>query len=680
MDRDRILSTPAAELEPIDSPAALDWASQWTAATTATLKEDAEPLEAEFLEILDSEDRIPVVVRRGDFLYNFWRDREHPRGVWRRTRELPTTDEISWETLIDVDDLAREEEESWVWKGARVRSPEYDRALISLSRGGSDAVVIREFDLITGSFVAEQPFTLPEAKSDLSWVDRDHVLVGTDTGEESLTDSGYPVESRLWRRGQKISEAPVVIRGQKEDIAVGAWADPTPGFERIFARRALDFYTAEHYFLDLEEGRSQRIEVPIDAEILVHREFLFVMPRTDYAGIPGGGLGVTLLADFLAGDQRLAKVFSPTASHSLQSVRFSKNFVLLGTLNNVASSIEAIALSDLPLPGKEAEPSRTAIELPELVTASIAATAPLDGDEVFILTSSFLIPSTLLRVDLETSPTPEVVRTSPAHFDTSGMETRQHWVESEDGTRIPYFISGRFEETPQPTLVTAYGGFEVSRVPYYSALTGKSWLERGGLWVLANIRGGGEFGPQWHSQAVKHNRHLVFEDYQAVLEDLVRRGYTTTKQLGIRGGSNGGLLTSQAVTAYPETFHAAVVQVPLTDMLRYHRWLAGASWMAEYGDPDDPADREVLESYSPLHNVVDHQQRPYPATLVTTSTRDDRVHPAHARLFARRLAEAHQPVDYVENQEGGHAGAADNKQIAHMEALIFTWLWAQCAH
>lgn len=680
MDRDRILSTPAAELEPIDSPAALNWASQWTAATTAALWDDAQPVEAEFLEILDSEDRIPMVVRRGDFLYNFWRDREHPRGLWRRTRELPTHDQIDWEVLIDVDALAQAEGESWVWKGARVRSPEYDRALISLSRGGSDAVVIREFDLLTGSFVAEQPFSLAEAKSDLSWVDLDHVLVGTDTGEESLTDSGYPVESRLWRRGEKISEAPVVIRGQKQDIAVGAWADPTPGYERSFARRALDFYTAEHYLLNLEVGSSQRIEVPIDAEIAVHRDYLFVMPRSDYAGIPAGGVGVTLLADFLAGDHRLATVFSPTASHSFQGLRFSKNFVLLSTLNNVASSISTIALDDLPLPRNEKKLCPTPLELPELVTASIAATSALDGDEVFILTSSFLIPSTLLRVDLATSATPTLVRSSAAHFDAEGMETRQHWVESEDGTRIPYFISGRFEDAPQPTLVTAYGGFEVSRVPFYSALAGKSWLERGGLWVLANIRGGGEFGPQWHSQAVKHNRHLVFEDHRAVLEDLVRRGYTTTQQLGIRGGSNGGLLTSQAVTAYPETFHAAVVQVPLTDMLRYHRWLAGASWMAEYGDPDDPADRVVLESYSPLHNVVDHQQRPYPATLVTTSTRDDRVHPAHARLFARRLAEAHQPVDYVENQEGGHAGAADNKQIAHMEALIFTWLWAQCAH
>ncbi|RNE48987.1 prolyl oligopeptidase family serine peptidase [Corynebacterium alimapuense] len=662
-------------LETIDDPKALDWARTWSAATASGVDKHAERdlLRGRIRAALDIDDKIAFVSRRGDYLYNFWRDADHERGLWRRsTLDSYLSEEPEWEVLLDVDKLAAAEEVNWVWKGAHVLTPSYDRALVRLSRGGADAVVVREFDLVSGSFVSDDPFTLPEAKSDLSWIDRDTLLVGTDIGSDALTSSGYPAQVRVWRRGHNIADAELYTAGQHEDVAVGAWVDKTPGFERIVTSRALDFYHSQQ---SVAAGLSpntvpQRLEVPEDCETVIHQQWLFVAPREQFAGIPAGGLGVIELDNFLAGDRDLRAVFTPDAHVSFQSMAFSANFIILTLLNDVATHLQVHELAD------PAGPAR-AIELPELVTASVVATSPLDGDEVWLATSSFTQPATLYRIELAESLVPEPVRQAPALFDTAGLSTRQHWVSSADGTYLPYFITGDFSRGPRPTLVGGYGGFEVSLQPGFSAVRGIAWLERGNFFVQPNLRGGGEFGPSWHSQVVKTNRHKVWEDHQAVLEDLVARGYATAEQICIRGGSNGGLLTSGALTRYPEAFGAAVIQVPLTDMLRYHTWSAGASWMAEYGDPADPAERASLESWSPLHNVVDQKQRPYPPALVTTSTRDDRVHPAHARLFAEALREAGQPVDYTENTEGGHAGAADNAQTAEVESLIYTWLIQQ---
>lgn len=652
-------------LEDIDTPEALAWAEKWSGESVEKLKSPAkDALEARLLAALDTDDRIAYVSRRGEKLYNFWRDAQHPRGVWRTTTlESYESDQPEWDVLIDVDALAEDEGENWVWKGAVVRSPEFDRALVKFSRGGADATVIREFDLATAAFVDDSPFELEEAKSDVTWVDLDTLLVGTDTGEGSLTDSGYPARVLTWKRGTPLEQAELFFEGSRQDVATHAWRDSTPGFERTFVSRSLDFYNSE---TSLEtEGGLVKLDVPTDCDVIVKKQWIFVSPRTDFAGIPAGGLGVLLLKEFLEGGRDFQPVFTPTESTSLQGLATTKNFLVLTLLNNVSTEIVTVPLND---PTTEHEH----IDLPEHVTAHVVATSPLDGDEIWVQAASFTEAPTLLRAELPGAL--EAVKKAPLQFENAGQETRQHWATSADGTKIPYFITGAFEEEPQNTLVHAYGGFEVSLTPSHSPTRGIAWLEKGYYFVEANLRGGGEFGPEWHSQATKLNRMKVWEDHRAVLADLVERGYATPEQIAIRGGSNGGLLTSGALTQYPEAFGAAVVQVPLADMLRYHTWSAGASWMAEYGNPDDPEERAVIEQYSSVQAVVGVEKRIYPPALVTTSTRDDRVHPAHARLFAQALLDAGQAVDYYENTEGGHAGAADNKQTAFVESLIYTWI------
>lgn len=636
------------------SPDALEWATQRSTTTVARYQDSA--LEQRILAALDTDAKIPIPRRRGELLFNFWRDASNPRGVWRTTTLGSYLGEPEWRVLIDVDALAAEEGENWVWKGAHVRSPFYDRALVKLSRGGADATEIREFDLVTGEFVPDG-FRIPEAKTDVSWLDRDTLLIGTDMGEGSLTDSGYPAQVYRWQRGQDLADAELYFQGDTTDVAVGAWHDAMPGFERTFVTRSLDFYRSRTF---LDQGELTLIDIPEDCGFSSFREWMFLAPRTDFAGIPAGGLGVIKFDDFLAGPREVTPVFLPSRGTSLQGLTFTQNFAILSLLDNVASRIVAVPL------GRWSE-HRTVLD--GLATIGVTGTSPLRDDEIWLTTASFDTPSKLLHGHIGGELTE--VKHAPALFDATGMETRQHWATSADGTKIPYFITGRFAGTPQPTLVHAYGGFEVSLRPYYSAARGIGWLERGGLFVEANLRGGGEFGPEWHSQVVKENRHKVWEDHKAVLEDVLARGYATPDTLAIRGGSNGGLLTAGALVQYPQLLGAAVSQVPLTDMENYHTMSAGASWMAEYGDPaEDPR----IKEWSPLAGV--DKQASYPPCLVTTSTRDDRVDPAHARLFAAALEEAGQPVDYYENTEGGHAGAADNAQAAHTEALIYTWLWS----
>ena len=683
-----------AWLDEIEGGRALDWARARSAETDDLLDDGPlrGELEGSILAALDTDARIPYPVRRGDYLYNFWRDADHPRGLWRRTSlesflagmpgaaDVPSGDGADgvgtreraatvWETVIDVDALAAAEGENWVWKGAQARYPDYDRALVHLSRGGADASVLREFDLATLEFVEDDPFQLPEAKSDVSWVSRDEILVGTDMGPGSLTESGYPKQVRRWRRGQKLAESELVFAGHDDDVAVGGWFDATEGFERLFVERAIDFYRSRR-FIAVDDG-LQIIEVPDDCRVSVHREWLLLMPRTDYLGLPAGALAVARIDDWLAGDRGYETLFLPDDRTSLQSVAWTRDHLVFTLLRDVATQLE---VRDI---GTWAEAPAPA--LPDSVTVTMVRTSPTLGNEMWLGGSSTLEPATLWRTESGSGAEPDVVRRAPAFFDATGMGTRLHWAVSADGTRIPYRITGVLDgpdaDLPRPTLVHAYGGFEVSLVPGYSAVRGIGWLSRGGLAVEANLRGGGEFGPGWHSQAVKTNRRKVHEDHQAVLSDVVARGYATPDLLAVRGGSNGGLLSAVCLTSYPELVGAVVSQVPLVDMLRYHTLSAGASWMAEYGDPDDEVEGAAIREWSPTQRVAKHGDRPYPPTLVTTSTRDDRVHPAHARTLVWLLREAGQPVDYSENTEGGHAGAADNRQIARLESLIHSWLW-----
>jgi prolyl oligopeptidase len=652
-------------LEDITGDDALAWVDAHNDPTLADLGgERFERMRAEALEVLDTDSRIPYVRRRGEHLYNFWRDAENPRGQWRRTTlDEYRTDDPGWDVVIDLDELSRADGENWVWAGADVIEPDLTLALISLSRGGSDATVVREFDMRTRQFVTDG-FELPEAKTDITWQDCDTVIVGTDFGPGSLTESGYPRLTKRWRRGQPLAEAETLFAGDPSDVSVGAGFDPTPGFERLLVSRSFDFFNRERY--ELRGDELIKIDVPTDAGTSIHREWLLIRPRTDWTvgstTHPAGTLLAAKYDEFLSGAGDLTIVFEPDEHTSLETYTWTRDRLVLVTLVDVTSRLELVT------PGTwQREPIRG---IPAN-TNTVIVDADDYGDEIFLDSSGFATPSRLLwgHVGDEVIE----VKSAPAFFDASDIEVTQHFVASADGTMIPYFVVGhRGSSGPGKTLLGGYGGFENSSTPGYGGVLGRLWLARGGTYVLANIRGGGEYGPRWHTQAMREGRHLVDEDFAAVARDLVDRGITTVAQLGAQGGSNGGLLMGIMLTKYPELFGALVCSVPLLDMKRYHLLLAGASWVAEYGDPDNPEDWEFISKYSPYQHVS--AERRYPPVLITTSTRDDRVHPGHARKMTAALEAVGQPVQYYENVEGGHAGAADNAQTAFRSALIYEFL------
>ena len=647
-------------LEDVTGDTALDWVRSHNEPTLAQLGDDEfEAMRAEALEVLDTDARIPYVRRRGKYLYNFWRDETNPRGLWRRTTlESYRTEQPDWDVVIDVDELARTDDTNWVWAGADVIEPDHSLALISLSRGGADAVVVREFDMRTRAFVPGG-FELPEAKTQISWEDEDTLLVGTDFGEGSLTDSGYARLVKRWRRGTPLADAVQVYAGERTDVIVAASVDRTPGYQRTLISRAVDFFNDEIY--ELRDGQLVRIDAPTDASLSVHRGWLLIELRTDWDNYRAGSLLAADYDEFVSGTKNLTVVFEPDERTSLHQYSWTRDKLVLVTLADVASHVQIVT------PG-----TWTAVDLAGVPpnTNTVIAGADSDGDEIFLDSSGFLTPSQLLHGTADGPVSP--IKAAPGFFDTTGLQVSQHFATSADGTSIPCFVVGR-PGAAGPTLLGGYGGFEVSRTPGYDGVLGRLWLARGGTYVLANIRGGGEYGPGWHTQAMREGRHLVDEDFAAVAADLVARGVTTVDRLGAQGGSNGGLLMGIMLTRYPDRFGALVCSVPLLDMKRFHLLLAGASWMAEYGNPDDPGDWEFISKYSPYQNIS--ADRTYPPILITTSTRDDRVHPGHARKMTAALEEAGHPVSYYENIEGGHGGAADNSQAAFRSALIYRYLW-----
>ena len=663
---------PFAWLEDVQGDKALAWAKERNAKTLAVLEARPEykPIYARTLQILDSKDKIPTPELYGDVVYNFWKDDQHERGIWRRTTLASyRTAAPQWETVLDVDALAKADGKPWVFHGAQCLAPAYVRCMVSLSPGGSDASVEREFDTKTKEFVAGG-FTLPEAKSFIAWRDENTLWLGTDFGSGSLTSSGYPRIVKLWKRGTPVSAATIVFEGKTEDVGSGGRTEIlTDGRYDLITRTPAFF--REETFLYIGD-RLVRLDLPEDARPrLFFRDRLLFSLRSDWT-VGGktyreGSLLAGTVADLLGGAHRYDVLFEPGARVSLADVERTRDRVLLQTLDNVRSRLTALSLKD------DGSWSRAEIPTPGIGTADLTATS--DQSESFFFTyEDFTTPKSLWLA--EKGAAPVQVKSMPAFFDAKGMTTEQFEATSKDGTKIPYFVvrpKGVKLDGTAPTLLYGYGGFEVSEVPSYNGVMGSAWLARGGVYALANIRGGGEFGPAWHKAAVKEQHIHNFEDFAAVAQDLATRKITSARNLGIMGGSQGGLLVSGTLALYPELFHAVVAQVPLADMKRFSHLLAGASWMAEYGDPDKAEDWAYIQTWSPYQLLKPDAK--YPTPFYWTNTRDDRVHPAHARKMVAKLEAQGHPVYYFENTEGGHGSGAVNKQTAQVNALQYAYLW-----
>ena len=667
-----VTEDPYQWLEEVEGKAPLDWVRAQNLRTDAALASTAEfkAMEAGIREVLDSDAKIPGVQKIGDYYYNFWKDRNHERGIWRRTTlEEYRKPNPSWEVILDLDALNRAEGENWVWHGADCLRPAYERCLIALSRGGADADVTREFDLKNKTWV-EGGFFRAEAKGALGWIDQDTVYVFTDFGPGSQTSSGYPRIVKRWKRGTPLESAQVVYEGTTEDMYISAVHDDTPGFERDFVSRTIAFYNDELHLVGAD-GSLTKVDAPNSASKSVHRQWLTLELREPWT--VGGrtyAAGSLLAADFdafMAGKREFDVLFEPTGRSSLAGFSWTRSHLVLNVLEDVKSRLSVLT------PGKDGWSRSEFVGAPQFGTLGVSAVDSEESDAVWLTATDYLTPTTLSLAEIGKAP--ETLKSMPSFFDGSRHVIEQHFATSKDGTRVPYFLVRPKDlkaDGSTPTLLYGYGGFEISLTPSYSGGMGRAWLERGGVYAVANIRGGGEYGPRWHQAALKANRHKAYEDMAAVARDLVQRRITSPGHLGVQGGSNGGLLTGNMLTQYPELFGAVVVQVPLLDMKRYNKLLAGASWMAEYGNPDT-ADWEFIRTFSPYH--LFDPAREYPPVIFLTSTRDDRVHPGHARKMAAKMIDAGKDVTYYENIEGGHGGAANNAQAAHMQALAYSFLW-----
>lgn len=660
-------------LEDVEGQRALEWVKAHNAVTLQRYEQT--PLFQEIyqtsLRTLDSDEKLVYPSMLGDLVYNFWRDAHNERGLLRRTTlESYLSGSPDWETVLSIDDLARAEDENWVYKGHQALPPSYERTLLWLSRGGSDATVVREFDLRSRRFV-EDGFILPEAKSDLAWKDQNTLYVGTDFGPGSMTDSGYARVMKVWKRGTPLEDARLLYEVSRKDLAVGVFVVRDPNEHHDFLTRVIDFWTDEK-FLVAEDGRLIRLDLPADAPVqAVFRGQIVVALRSEWErdGVtyPSGSVLGLDLKKLVEGEEQTATVlFDPTDGGSVESVYASAAGMLVNINRDVRTDLFRYNLVDGRWLGEK-------VALGEGGSTNLASCSRTRTG-FFLTHEDFLTPTAMYYC----SPQGELqhIKSLPSRFHADDLVSEQFWATSKDGTEIPYYVIRKADlkrDGSTPTLLYGYGGFEVSLLPSYLSLAGSAWLERGGVYVSANIRGGGEFGPRWHQAALRENRPRAYEDFEAVAEDLIARGITSPSKLGIHGRSNGGLLTGAMLTRRPELFKAVLIGVPLLDMQRYSKLLAGASWMAEYGDPDNPEDWEFLKSYSPYHNL-DPSKR-YPVPLIFTSTKDDRVHPGHARKMAAKMEEMGFETIYYENLEGGHAGASNNPQTAFFTALNYAYLW-----
>jgi prolyl oligopeptidase len=656
-------------LEEVENQKALSWVQEWNDRTVEVLSSQPgyESVFNKSLEILNSTERIADPGIYGKFIYNFWQDQQYERGIWRRTSiESYLTGEPDWEILLNIDELSEKDGIKWVFKGASGLFPDYKKFLVSLSKGGGDAVVIREYDTETRSFV-ENGFLIPEAKGNASWIDANTLMVSTDFGE-GVTTSGYPTQVKILKRGSELKNAREVFKGNENDM--GIWGYVLPTQEKIYQviTRRTSFYEGEYYFI--EKGKTIRPDLPSDIELntIFNGQVIFSL-KSDWKvknqSFPQGAVISIGYDDLLKGRHSFELLVAPDKRSSITEINSTKDRLLVNMLVNVKSELYSYRWDKKWIKEK--------IDAPDMGNLTLGS-ADEFSNSYFFYFQNFLEPSSLYYGDA-TGTSVKKIKSLPSWFDTGKFTVEQFEAASKDGTKIPYFVvrAKNMEfNGKNPTLLYAYGGFEVPQLPRYSALTGIAWLEEGGVYVLANLRGGGEFGPNWHQAGLKENRQLVYDDFHAVAESLITKKITSPEKLGIYGGSNGGLLVGVAITQRPDLYEAAVCAVPLLDMKRYNKLLAGASWMAEYGNPDIPEEWAYISRYSPYHNLKKGMK--YPEVFFTTSTRDDRVHPGHARKMVAKMHDMGYKVYYFENMEGGHAGASTNEQRARMSAQLYSYL------
>ena len=672
-----LLTTQAQEdkylwLEEIDGEKSLEYVEAQNKVTFEELskQKDYQSIYVTSLEIYNSTERIAYPTVRGNYVYNFWQDKDHVRGIWRRSSmESYTSGDPVWETLLDIDALSEKDDIKWVFKGSNGLYPDYNRFLVQLSKGGGDALVIKEFDVNEKKFI-ENGFSIGESKGSTTYLDENTLIVATDFGEGTMTDSGYPKQVKLWKRGTPLKDAQLIFEGESDDAFMSyGFIERDGNQEYTMIRRSLTTFSGR--YMVYKNNSLTTLDLPEDAQLYgILSDQIVIQLKSDWEvndeSFKTGTLISLDFSELLKGTKQIKTIIEPDEFSSISEVSITKNKMIIDRLTNVISQLYIYSFNN-------GNWSSQKVNGPDFGTISIIDADNL-SDQYFFNFQNFITPSTLYQADAGNN-TFKPYKSLPAFFDASKYEIKQFKAASKDGTLVPYFMVASKEmknDGTNPTLVYAYGGFEVSLNPFYASTFGKSWLDKGGVFVLANIRGGGEFGPKWHQQGIKEKRQNVFDDFYAVSEDLITKKITSPEHLGIMGGSNGGLLVGVAFIQRPELYNAVACLVPLLDMQRYNKLLAGASWMGEYGNPDVPEEWEYIKKYSPYQNVKKGMD--YPEIYLSTSTRDDRVHPGHARKMLAKMNDMGYKVYYYENTEGGHAGSSTNEQRAKSSALMFSYL------
>ena len=660
-------------LENVDGPEAMQFALKNNAVSNQRLKTDNRysPAYYEIFKIVSAKDKLPVFYQIGPELYNFWQDDVHIKGILRKSElKAFNAKKPVWKTVLDIDKLAAAEKMNWVYKGMTCLEPQNELCMVSLSNGGKDASVLREFSLKSMKFI-DGGFLIPESKSNAAWVDENSIMVGDATNPSLLSPAGYPTQIKVLKRGEKLASATVVYQCEiTECIAADVGSVVSNNERYVYVANQISFFENEIFLVDFENNKLSKLPIPRTAAFEgIYQGHALFSNREPYEIFAAGSLLSFKLSEIDAYKVRIYPVFQPTKTAFYERSGRSKNHLYVEILNDVKKQVIRTKFNGEKWVSE-------LLSFGDSIGNAAIASVDSESDDVYLSYSDFLTPISIFYNNAATKRSLKPILKAPARFDSAPYKIDQFKVASRDGTLVPYFVVSAKNlqfNSKNPTLLYGYGGFEIPMTSNYLGATGKVWLEKGGVYVLANIRGGGEYGPNWHRSALRENRQRAFDDFYAIAEDLIKRKITSPEHLGIRGGSNGGLLMGVAFTQHPELFNAVISEVPLANMLEYHKWLAGASWMEEYGNPEDPKMREYLRGYSPLHNL--RKDKKYPEVFFLTSTKDDRVSPAHARQMVARMQELGIPVLYNENTDGGHGRATNMSDLAEYLALEFTYLY-----